>query len=187
MGLFFWGEGIRRRQCHYAFNTVFWKPCMVFCTKLKELDSIKLKFFLWQKSVLITLKYIINNGVLKHRSYEYSSFVLENIYNRNSIPLAHSYIQPLSPSRVHTKISSCLSFFFFFFVLWCSSRLIRHILLFVYIYFFVKSSIPYMAPLTSATPALSTLWLNSLPFRSSFRVDQLAMLWKKGRKGGDNI
>ena len=30
--------GICRRQCHYEFNTVFWKSRMVFFAKPKEVD-----------------------------------------------------------------------------------------------------------------------------------------------------
>ena len=38
-----WGFcGICGRQCHYEFNTVFWKSCIVFCAKLKEVDPITL-------------------------------------------------------------------------------------------------------------------------------------------------
>ena len=34
--------GICRRQCHFEFSTVFWKPWIVFCTKPKEVDPINL-------------------------------------------------------------------------------------------------------------------------------------------------
>ena len=33
--------GICRRQCHYKFNTVFWKSCIVFCAKLMEVNPFK--------------------------------------------------------------------------------------------------------------------------------------------------
>ena len=52
------------RQCHYDFNTVFWKSCIVFCAKPKEVDSIK-RISLRQTSVSIALKYIFNNSELK--------------------------------------------------------------------------------------------------------------------------
>ena len=52
------------RQCLYEFNRVFWKSCIVFCAKPKEVDPIKL-ISLRQTSVSIALKYIIYNGVLK--------------------------------------------------------------------------------------------------------------------------
>ena len=55
--------GICRRQCHYEFNTIFRKSCIVFCAKPREVDPIKL-ISLRQTSVLIALKYIINNSVL---------------------------------------------------------------------------------------------------------------------------
>ena len=32
--------GICRRQCHYEFNTVFWKSCIVFCAEPKAIDPI---------------------------------------------------------------------------------------------------------------------------------------------------
>ena len=56
--------GICRRQCHYEFNRVFGKPCVVFCAKPKEVDPIKL-ISLQQISVSIVLIYIINNSLLK--------------------------------------------------------------------------------------------------------------------------
>ena len=43
---------------------IFWKSCIVFCAKPKEVDPIKLNFR-WHLSVSIALKYMINNGVLK--------------------------------------------------------------------------------------------------------------------------
>ena len=50
---------------HFEFNTVFWKSCIVFCAKPKEVDqSIKL-ISLWQIGILIALKNIINNSILK--------------------------------------------------------------------------------------------------------------------------
>ena len=57
--------GICRRQCHYEFNTVYWKSCIVFCAKLKEVDPIKL-ISLRQISLSIALKYIINNNLWKY-------------------------------------------------------------------------------------------------------------------------
>ena len=58
--------GICRRQCHFKFNMVFWKPCMLFCAKQKEVGPIKL-ISLRQISVSIAIKYIINNSVWKYR------------------------------------------------------------------------------------------------------------------------
>ena len=49
--------------CHYEFNTVFWKSCIVYCAKPKEVDPIKLISL--QGSVSIALKYEINNSVGK--------------------------------------------------------------------------------------------------------------------------
>ena len=73
--------GICRRQCHYEFNTVFWKSCIVFCAKPNEVDPIKL-ISLRQISLSITLKYIINNSLWKwtesgHRWLQLSLFSLK--------------------------------------------------------------------------------------------------------------
>ena len=59
-------SSICRRQCHYEFNTVFWKLCIVFCAKPKEVDYNKL-FSPRQihVSVLVAFKYIIKNSMLK--------------------------------------------------------------------------------------------------------------------------
>ena len=56
--------GICRRQCHYDFNTVFWKSCNVFCAKPKEVDPLK-SISVWQISVSIVFKYIINKRSTK--------------------------------------------------------------------------------------------------------------------------
>ena len=56
--------GICRRQCHYEFNTVFWKSCVVICAKPRKVDPITL-ISLRQISLWIALKYIINNSVWK--------------------------------------------------------------------------------------------------------------------------
>ena len=56
---------IEDNASHYEFNTVFRKSCIVFCAKPKEVDPIKLISHYDKKSVSITLKYIINNSVLK--------------------------------------------------------------------------------------------------------------------------
>ena len=34
---------------YYDFNTVFWKLCIVFCAKPKEVDPIKLNFDMTNK------------------------------------------------------------------------------------------------------------------------------------------
>ena len=57
---------ICRRQCHYKFNMVFRKSCIVFCAKPKEVDPIKL-ISLQQTSVSIALKDIINKCVKINR------------------------------------------------------------------------------------------------------------------------
>ena len=54
--------GICQRQCHFEFNTVFWKSCIIFCAKPNEVDPNKL-ISLRQVSLSIALKYIINNSV----------------------------------------------------------------------------------------------------------------------------
>ena len=51
-------------KCHYEFNTVFRKSCIVSCAKPREGDPIKL-ISLPQKRVSIALNYIIRNSVLK--------------------------------------------------------------------------------------------------------------------------
>ena len=56
--------GICRRQCHYEFNTVFWKSCIVFCAKPTEVNPIKL-ISLRPVRLSITVKYMINNSVWK--------------------------------------------------------------------------------------------------------------------------
>ena len=56
--------GICRRQCRYEFNTVSRKSYIVFCAKPKEVDPIRLNFPV-TISVSISLKYIINDGILK--------------------------------------------------------------------------------------------------------------------------
>ena len=38
--------GICQRECQCEFNTVFLKACNVFCSKPKEVDSIKLNFYM---------------------------------------------------------------------------------------------------------------------------------------------
>ena len=55
--------GICRRQSLCEFNTVFRKSCIAFCAKPKEVDPSKLISL--RINVSITLKYIINNSVLK--------------------------------------------------------------------------------------------------------------------------
>ena len=92
------------------------------------------------------------------------------------------YTQPLSPGCVHPKISSSVSLF----VLW----LVRSGLFFIMLLFFFSNyQFLILASLTSATPALSTLW-----FFETFRnlkhlqrtkkknvIQELKFFFKKGR------
>ena len=120
--------GICRRQCHYEFNRSFPKSCIVFCTKPKEVDPIKL-ISLRQISVSIALKYVINNSVLKRiRSSMMASlsFFIEIIFNHYIILLAQRYTNFLSPERVHLHISLslrwlvlCLTRTAFFVIYYC--------------------------------------------------------------------
>ena len=78
--------GICRRQCHYEFNTVFLKSCIIFCAKSKEEDPIKL-ISLRQISLSIALKCIINNvqcvkiNRIRASMIATLSFFIENVYN----------------------------------------------------------------------------------------------------------
>ena len=118
--------GICRRQCHYEFNMVFWKSCIIFCAKPKEVDPIEL-ISLRQVCVSIALKYEINISVIKyeHQRYENKqiraqiiatpSFFIEIIYNRYTVLLAQWYTNMiLSPDGVHPQISSSLRFLVLF-------------------------------------------------------------------------
>ena len=49
--------GIYRRNCHYEFNMVFRKSCIVFCAKPKEVNPIKLKLIMKNKCLDSTQKY----------------------------------------------------------------------------------------------------------------------------------
>ena len=135
--------GICRRQCHYEFNTVFWKSCIVFCARPKEADPIKL-ISPRQISVSIALKYIINNSMKINRirasMTETLSFFIDNFYNRFIVLLAQIYTNFVtwgssSPNQFVPEIVSLLP---------CLSGLVRRILLFVY---FFKERISFIGSL----------------------------------------
>ena len=86
--------GICWRQCHYEFNTVFWKSCIICCAKLKEVDPIIL-ISLQQVSLSIAIKYIKQQRVKINRIRASLSATLsffnENVYNRYIVLLAQWY------------------------------------------------------------------------------------------------
>ena len=59
--LYFIFCGICRRQCHFEFHMIFWKSCIVFSAKLKEVDPINpfprndTFWCPWERSLLKTL------------------------------------------------------------------------------------------------------------------------------------
>ena len=131
----------------------FWKSCIAFCAKPKEVDLIKL-ISLLQISVSIGLKYMINNSALKKKteSLMIATLFLQKIsltaisfYCHNDTPTCH--LTSSSPNQFIPEIVIYLP---------CSSGLVRHILLFVY---FFKECILSLVSFTNATPAFSTLWL----------------------------
>ena len=125
--------GICRRQCHYEFKRVFWKSCIVFCAKPKEVHTIKL-ISLQQIRALIALKYIINNRVLRwiksgHRWLQHFLYLLP-LY-RSIGAIIH---QPLSSDEVHPQICSSLRL-----LVLCLVRpdlSVIYYCLFIYYYFF---------------------------------------------------
>ena len=74
------------RQCHYEFNTVFLKSCIVFCARPKEVDPIKL-ISLRQTSVSVALKIYDQQQRIKINRIRTSmtvtlSFFIKNIFIR---------------------------------------------------------------------------------------------------------
>ena len=133
--LLYYFYGICQRQCHYEFITVFWKSWIVFCAKPKEVDPIKL-ISLWQISVSIALKYIINNKIRKetetrHRWLQHFLLSLKISVTTIYRSIGAMIHQPLaiwwssSHNQFVTLILSPLP---------CSSVLVHHTLLFVYFF-----------------------------------------------------
>ena len=109
--------GICPRQCHYKFNTVYWKSCIVFCAKQKEVDRKKTHFSMTNKSFDSTqlYNYIIYNwqqhikiNRIRTSMIATLSFLIENIYNRNNVPLVQWYTILMSPEGVCPKVSPSL-------------------------------------------------------------------------------
>ena len=149
---------ICRRQCHYEFNTVFQKSCIVFCAKPKEVYPIKL-ISLRQISVSIVLKYINNSvsinkqdqGVDDCHTFFFFYRKYLNLLYRSIGAMIHVH-QPLSPDGVHPQKSSSLRL-----LVLC---LVRPDLFVIYycLFIFSKDSFVSVAPLTNATRAFSTCW-----------------------------
>ena len=134
------------RQCHYEFNTVFWKSCIVFCSKPKEVDPPKI-ISLQQKSVSIALTYIINNCVLKltesgHQWLRHFFFLL-----KIPIPAISSYWRNDTPTFVTWRISSPNQFVPVIVSSFpCLSWLFRHKLLY-FLFIFFKEPISFIGSL----------------------------------------
>ena len=99
-------RAICQKQCHYEFNTVFQKSCIIACAKPKEVNPIKLSFSKTNKCFGSTQIYnsqwsIKINWIRASIIQIFFFSSIENIYIRYSILLA----QCLSPDHGHRKIS----------------------------------------------------------------------------------
>ena len=104
-------HGICRRQCRYEFDTIFWKSCVVFCAKPKEVDPVKL-ISLRQVSVSIAQRMKINrirasmNATLSFFSLKISITPI-SFYRRNDTPNCVTW-QSSSPNQFDPEIVSPL-------------------------------------------------------------------------------
>ena len=152
--------GICWRQCHYEFHTVFWRTCIIFCAKPKEVNPMKL-ISLQQINLSIALKYRINNSVWKHS--ESGHWWLQHFLFslKISITAIWFYWHNDTPTFCHlAEIIPQISSFLRLLVICLvpPDLFIMHYCLFI----FSKNLFLSSASLANATPALSKLWFNIL-------------------------